>query len=585
MIERYGVTWADGVTDALVELRMAFDVREVRESLHGAPGFLGAFTHLQRAIDLIWNRYEKPLLIWNEWSEMMLDELIQAYHKSGEIVFTGPSASWKSTCVACFIVSAWLADPLQTKCPISSTNLGSLRELLWKDVYKFYRTSQPGFGNVVQHPKPKIQTVKGDDSMGIFGVAVKQGDVEDVIEQIKGRHAPKVIVGIDEGPGALQAVVDACVNLRTGCEKFLLIMLGNANSYFDQHGRLSEPEAGWSSVSVESEKWRTKRGGTCIHLDGHKAPNVILGFKKYPGMISQEDLDVAKSQYGDNSPRYWQERRGFWPPEGLTKTVLTAAMIEKFHARDEPVWVSEPDLVASLDPAFEGGDRRVLRFGKVGLNDSEINGNRIHHRILCPTEILCLKVDITSKEPIHYQIARQTREECKARGVEADHFALDSTGEGGGIASIFKREWSEDILEVEFGGYASQKPISDINPRLGREEYANRVTELWFQFRNAVEKNQIRGLDVETAKEFCQRNVDYERYAPRSIVESKGDMKGLRGKSPDFADALVVMTELCLVRGWLPSSGTTVTGKQRQENWLDFAKKMTPRNKYETKAA
>jgi hypothetical protein len=581
MIQKYGVTFADGCTEADIELWMAFDVHPTEvPSLHRATGFLGAYEHLHRAIDLIWNRYDKPLLIWNDWSEMMMDELISAYHGCGEIVFTGPSASWKSTCVACFINAAWMADPLQTKCPISSTNLGSLRELLWKDVHKFYRTSQCGFGNVVQHPKPKIQTIKGEDDKGIFGVAVKQGDTEDVIEQIKGRHAPKVIVGIDEGPGALQAVVDACINLRTGCQKFLLIMLGNANSQFDQHGLLSEPAAGWDSVTVESEKWKTKRGGVCIHLDGHKAPNVILGYQKYPGMISQSDLDKAKEQYGENSPRYWQERRGFWPPEGLTKTVLTASMLDKFHARDNPVWVNEPILVAALDPAFEGGNRRVLRFGKVGLCDSEVDGVHIHHRVLCPTEIICLKVDITSKEPIHYQIARQTREECKSRGVDPENFAMDSSGEGGGVSAIFKREWSEDIVEVEFGGYPDKdRTVSDINPRTWAQEVVNKVTQLWLQVRVAVERNQIRGLDVQTAKEFCQRKIDYERYAPRSIVQSKKEMHDLIGGSPDFSDCFAVMQELCLRRGYLPSA-TVISGRTRSENWQSWAKEMVPLSRY-----
>src|SRR5207237_1394111 len=153
------------------ELQIAFDVRPATTaSLHTSSGFLGAFTHLQRAIDLIWNRYEKPLLIWNDWSELMIRELLE----NGETVIAGPSASWKSTCLAIYAVCFWMADPLNSKAIISSTTLGGLRERIWKDVLHFYRTSQCGFGNVIQHPTPKIQTIKGDDSTGIHGVAVEQ---------------------------------------------------------------------------------------------------------------------------------------------------------------------------------------------------------------------------------------------------------------------------------------------------------------------------------------------------------------------------------------------------------------------------
>src|SRR6202043_2880639 len=87
-------------------------------------------------------------IIWNEWSERILRELVEGYHRGGEVVIAGPSASWKSTCVAWFIVAAWLSDPLRTKCPVSSTSLGSLRELLWKDILKFYRYSKANFGNI-----------------------------------------------------------------------------------------------------------------------------------------------------------------------------------------------------------------------------------------------------------------------------------------------------------------------------------------------------------------------------------------------------------------------------------------------------
>jgi hypothetical protein len=82
-----------------------------------------------------------------------------------------------------------------------------------------------------------------------------------------------------------------------------------------------------------------------------------------------------------------------------------------------------------------------------------------------------------------------------------------------------------------------------------------------------------------SAKEFCQRNVDYKRYAPRVVIESKTDMKAIRGRSPDLADALVVMHELCLIRGLLPST-TVISGRTRSENWTEWAREMIPLSRY-----
>lgn len=583
MIEKYGVTFADGATEAAIELWMAFDVNQGGTSLHQAEGFLGAFNHLQRAIDIIWNSNGRNMLLWNDWSELLMRTWIESLFggtperpvESAENPITGPSSSYKSTCAACYAVAFWLADPLRTKVIPNSTSLGGLRERIWKDIVQFYRASKCGFGNVVNHPTPKIQTIKGDDSTGIHGIAVEQGDINRAVDRIKGRHAPRVLVEIDEATGAQPAIVQACVNLQTGCEKFQLIALANAASYFDEHGKLSEPMNGWNSITVESETWKTKRGGLAIHLDGHKAPNVLAGYKKYPSMVSQEDLDTAARQYGENSPRYYQERRGFWPPEGITKTVLSEAIIVKFHARDKPVWVGSKVKIAALDPSYEGGDKKVLGFASVG----QIDDNGLIHTAMCFDEVLILKVDITSKEPIHYQIARQVREECKARGVEPYYFGMDVSGEGGGTADIFKREWSGDFLEVEFGGRATDRRVSPINPRKGWEEYGNRVTQLWYGFRRGVEQNQIRGMTIQMATEFCQRN--YEMRGHLLMAESKTKMKARMGHSPDEADMAVVAHELALDRGLLPSDTIdNPGGRTQQESWQEFARKLSPVSTY-----
>lgn len=532
-------------------------------------GGLGRYGHLRNAIDLIFNKRSRAF-IWNEWTEMIM----RAFCENREVSLAGPGASWKTTCMAVYALSVWMSSPLDTRIVITSTTLDGLRARIWKEVMHFYRVAGKPFGNSVNHPHPKIQSIKGDDGHGIFGIAVEAGNVDDAVENIQGRHAPNTTVLVDEMTGVSAAIIKAGANLEKGTRRFQMIGSANPISYFDEHGLFSEPEHGYAAITVEDEKWKTVRGGVCIHLDGLKSPNVRAGKQIYPGMISLDDVEVSKRRDGENSPDYWRYVRGFWPPEGITKTVLTQTIIAKFKAREQPTWVETPILGAALDPAFEGGDRRVLRFGKCG----KIDDNGVVRIGLALTELIKLDVDVTSKEPIHYQIARQTREECKARGVPASYFAMDVSGEGGGTSDIFKREWSSEFLEVEFGGRASDRAISDINPRPGHEEYATRVSELWYQFRSAVERGQIRGLDVETAKEFCERN--YEMRGARIMVESKTKMKVRIGHSPDLADAAVILLELFLVRGLLPSALSIVSPYGKQNTWKDFSKRMVPRSRY-----
>src|SRR5262249_25648259 len=138
-MEAYGIKFHDRATAAIIDLWMAFNIVQGNGSLHETKGFLGAFEHLRRAIDGIWNT-DRPLLIWNDWSETMVRECVS----NRETVVAGPSASWKSTCAAVYALAFWFADPLNTKVIISSTSLGGLRERVWKDILHFFHGSRCG---------------------------------------------------------------------------------------------------------------------------------------------------------------------------------------------------------------------------------------------------------------------------------------------------------------------------------------------------------------------------------------------------------------------------------------------------------
>ena len=71
--------------------------------------------------------------------------------------------------------------------------------------------------------------------------------------------------------------------------------------------------------------------------------------------------------------------------------------------------------------------------------------------------------------------------------------------------SILQKEWSRDIMGVEFGGRPSKEAVSPTNSKRCDEEYDRKVTQLWFFFRLLVLNEQIKGLDYETAAEFCRR--------------------------------------------------------------------------------
>jgi len=568
-LERYGLIFPEPATPASIELECFY--RNWPES----KGGLGTFRHLCNAIDLVWNIPKRiqaqqrgiafdpdqhDTYIWNDWSEWMQRTFCE--HKW--VTVTGPGASWKTTSAALYGLARWYSSPHDTVVIVVSTTLDGLRRRIWKEVTKFYRINSGGIGNLVQS-RNCIQFLKGSDDAGIFGLAVDKGDIGKAVGKIIGFHARNMIVIVDEMQTVNEAIVEACVNLESGAENFEFKGLGNADSHFDPHGRMSEPKEGWNSITPESAEWETKHG-VCIHLDGFDSPNLKAGYDKYPGLLKQRDIDSTVEHYGENSPQFWQMRRGFWAPEGITRTILSETMIAKFRAMEKPIWISGFKQGAVLDPAFEGGDRCVLRFPRCG--EIEVDDKAV--LALDFGDYFIIKLDVTASEPIHYQIARAVKDECEKRTIPPSMFAYDSTGEGGGLGSIIAREWSPQIIGVEFGGRASDRPVSEINLRPCREEYYNRVTELWFGVRVLVQNGQARGLDAATATEFCKRQ--YSMRGMLMMVETKKDMKARVGSSPDLADTGAIAVELFRkTMGLMTASG--VIGKKASEQFTEFAKK------------
>ena len=524
--------------------------------LNQPPLGLGAYGHMHNAIDSIWNAHFPDAYIWNDWSEL----LISTFCENEWVTVTGPAASWKTTSAGIFALAAFYADPKNTVVICTSTTLPGLRRRIWKEISRFHRM-RPCFGNMVQS-RDCIQFTKGQDDAGIFGVATDAGEIAKAIGKIIGFHAPNIYVIVDEMPYTPEAIVEACVNLASGAKRFKFIGLGNADDELDPHGRMCAPKAGWDSISVESERWETRRG-VCIHLDGLKSPNILDKTKNYPGLLTQSDIDTTAEIYGVDSPQFWQMRRGFWAPEGVQKTVLTMPLITRGQAFETPHFDSEFSMCAGLDPAFEGGDKCSLRFGKCGAIEGK--------KTLVLSEKLVIKTRNTPDDPTHYQIVRQVKEACESRGVSPFYFGLDATGEGGGLAGIFQREWSRDILLVEFGGRPSRRPVSPTNPKRADQEYDRRVTELWFFLRLLVQNGQLKALDEETASQFCRRW--WELKGMYISLETKLKMKDRTRQSPDDADAVVVLAELCHSRLSLNASSVSFSETRPDSPWKKFLSK------------
>jgi len=150
--------------------------------------------------------------------------------------------------------------------------------------------------------------------------------------------------------------------------------------------------------------------------------------------------------------------------------------------------------------------------------------------------------------------------ECQERGVKFQNLAVDTTGEGGGLADIISHKWGNPH-RVEFGGAPSTMPVSEEDSRPADEVYDRRVTELWFSIRKWAMQDRIGGLDFDTLKELCSRLFNDEKR--KIVIEPKSEMKKRTKRSPDLADAVAVTLDLART----VTSGRNTASKVDQD-WM-----------------
>lgn len=533
--EAYGLLWPAEASPLDIELLCYRD---------GAPDSPGQAHHFKAAVDLLWNHpNSNKQFIWHPWAEEMLEHACQQKYLS----VGGCASSGKTDFFAVWGLIEWLCAPHATQVLYTSTSLKDSRKRIWSTVEDYFQ-AVPGLPGklvssqgVIRFEAAEVQS----DKFGLTLVASDRKKERDAQNKFMGFKAPRLRLVADELPELADSILTTAYSNLARNEDFKMVGIGNPNSHFDPHGRFSEPENGWTSVTELDYSWKTKRG-FFIRFDAEKSPNIREGYVKYPFLAKQEDLDEA-AKLGEKSVAYYRMVKGFWCPAGSEESVYSDAEFEKYQASEKAQWGSGNDIVrtAALDVAFTaGGDRCVLRFGRVGKDTRGV-------KVLEFDEVITLNEDVTNKtEPRTQQICRQVIEACQARKVTPRNFGLDATAGGAPFADVLAVMWSPDILRVNFSGRASDWGVSSTDKTPAYERYYNRVTELWFSGKELLRAGQLRGLDDSTAREMVSRKYTTMKGAGKLLmqVEPKVDMKDRVGFSPDFADAAFILVELCRTR-------------------------------------
>lgn len=513
---------------------------------------------------------------WHEWTQKTID-LLCHQKWAGLCGCAGSAKSYNAVGFAC---TWWLAAPEESSVILCSTTVKAMRRRAWAEVQRYYSNMPDRHGNFVDS-RMLWQAVEGDDKHAIVGIAVQDGVVSKIADNIKGHHTRRQMVVIDEGTAIPPAIFDAASNLCGTPEEFILVIIFNPRSHLDQAGRFCEPKDGWNSISVETEEWETVpqldgSTGMVVRFDATKSPNIKEGRLVSRHLPTQARVEARKKALGgENSPLFWSNERGFWAPDGLSKTVFTESAIISHGGFDRHTFTGRNfTIIGAFDPAFGGGDRPALRFGKLGeLAEQGKWGLEWSNPFI-------VELNSASSNPIGYQLAEGVRRICDSfRWGDAtytclpENLGIDATGAGATLCDIMQRTWSARIIRIQFGSSASEDSCSPEDIRPSNEVYRNKRAEMYFRAWDALNHHQLKGIDKDTAAELC--TIEYDDSKSLIKIQDKAEYKEKFGKSPDLADSGIMLLEVARQKGFrLSLLGQTVVRHQDYEQQVKLTQQV-----------
>jgi hypothetical protein len=530
------------------------------------------FDCFKRAVDLAFN-CEGSIreVVWNEWTEWIIRELIGGWSNHQFLSLAGCSSSGKSDAVALYGLMSYWSRPTDTYFIVMSTTKLSARGRIWKSINQFWSQAvEKGCPGKLIDSDGYIKGINAKGQLtrnsGIILMAAGGTEAATACKDLQGLKNPNFIVAADEFAYLGEGILRTSRQNLTSNERLTFCGMSNPDRISDSFGDLSEPKAGWKSISEDAEAWETKYG-RCIRLNAEKSPRILnpdlvdeRGRHLYHWQPDEALCElVADERGGKNSRGYYQFIKAFWCPDGATNSIYSELEFLSNGVLDqgEPAWDERPIVLTALDESFSrDGDRSFCGFARLG----KVGG--VDHLHFCYEG--ALEEDVNNKTVPHtFQIVDQWMKLAEDFGVVPNHAIMDNTGGGQAFGHIVDKQWSPAVQKVNFQGSASDRTVVF---RAEDTRFYNKNSELWIQPKEYIRGRQISGLSKETMAELIER--EYHRKEIKALrVESKEDAKKRLKRSPDRADVFNMLVEKAITLGRFRSAEVREVSKMANRGW------------------
>ena len=298
--------------------------------------------------------------------------------------------------------------------------------------------------------------------------------------KILGFHSPNLLAVITEA----HALADDYYNAVRRLHPSKLLMTGNPfakqGAFYDSHHR-------------NRHLWET------VQIGAKDTPNIPMGRVAAPGMITVEDIEDYKQEWGEDSPMYSGSVLGEFP-ESLDDVLVSLKAAEAAAERE---LAPDGEVIVACDVAHKGHDHTVVMRRQGGVA-------RIVRRVRGYDTM---------------EVSGVLKSYCDEHRV--DVLVIDSVGVGAGVVDRLREVGLATARLEEFNGGEKARRA---------DRFADRNAEVWW----AMREHYLDGeLDTENDDNLIGQ-VSTREYTidskGRVRLQSKKDLKD----SPDEADALAM---------------------------------------------
>ncbi len=364
----------------------------------------------------------------------------------------------------------WLCSRSPAKVIVTGPTTRQVADIVWNEIRAAFRNTRYPIGGRL-YDSPRWQFSEDHFAVGFS---------TDNPYNLQGYHSPNLLVVVTEAHAVKSSDINGLRRLNPSC----MLMTGNpfatAGEFYDSH-------------HAQRELYAT------IQISAFDTPNILEGHEVIPGMVTVQDIEDRKDEWGEDSPLYVAGVLGEFP-DSLDDTIVPLWAATGAVKRQSEV---QGDVTLACDVARFGRDKTVVfrREGAVA---------RIVWRV-------------------------QGRDTMKIAGWLQNYvndndvatLVIDDTGVGGGVTDRLREVGTGNTRLVAFNGGEKAKDS---------DRYVNATSEAWMGMRDwFLEEDADIEQDPALIGQLTTRGFSYQSDR-RIIIESKSKML----KSPDEADALAM---------------------------------------------